>query len=148
MNKASRIIRIASAIGLVLALGLLAACAKTPSTSSAAAPERDAGSEAATGPLTVTLTAPTAGATVPAGDITVAVETTGLEFVMPGGENVAGQGHVHFTLDDRPEQMSAEKEAVIKDVEPGSHTLVAQLVGNDAKPLDPPVKQEIEFVAE
>lgn len=143
MNRTSRIIRIASALGLVLALGLLAACAQSPSTSAPDEAEATQGT-----PPTVSLIEPTAGATLPAGDITVAVETTGLEFVMPGGDNVAGQGHVHFTLDDRPEQMSVEKEAVIEDVTPGTHRLVAELVGNDAKPLDTPVKQEIEFVVE
>jgi hypothetical protein len=80
--------------------------------------------------------------------MTVAVETTGLEFVMPSNTNVAGEGHVHFTLDDRPFVMSIEPEAVIDDVEAGPHTLVAELVQNDTSSFDPPVKQTIEFIAE
>lgn len=146
MSRVSRIIRTASAVGLVVALGLLAACAQTTPSDDSGAQTANPGTPAAA--PTLRLTVPEAGATVPAGTVKVAVETTGLEFVMPGGDNVPGEGHVHFTLDDRPEVMSVEKEALIRDVTPGTHRLVAELVGNDTEPLDPPVRQEIEFVVE
>lgn len=146
MNRTSRIIRIASALGLLLALVLLAACATDTGSSgdSSAAPSSGATVE----PPTMTLVTPAAGAVVPAGTVTVAVETTGLEFVMPSNTNVAGQGHVHFTLDDGSEEMSVEKSFEFENVEPGQHTLEAQLVQNDTKPFDPPVKQTIEFTVE
>lgn len=146
MNTISRTVRVATAAGLALALVLLAACA-SPADSSGDGKE-PAKSNAPATPPTVSLTAPTAGETLPAGTITAAVETTGLKFVMPNNEPVAGEGHVHFTLDDRPEVMSVEKSAEIADVEPGPHTLTAELVQNDTSPFDPPVKVEIEFVAE
>lgn len=146
MTRVSRIIRIATAVGLALALGLLVACA--PSTPAGEGQAQTTESEAPATPPTVVLTVPAAGATVPAGTVKVAVETTGLKFVMPGGDNVPGEGHVHFTLDDRPEVMSVEREAGLKDVEPGTHTLIAELVQNDTEPFDPPIKQEIQFIVE
>ncbi|MFA5844170.1 MAG: hypothetical protein WC971_04985 [Coriobacteriia bacterium] len=98
-------------------------------------------------PPTVKLLEPPAGAEVPAGEVAVAVETSGLKFVMPSNTVVPGEGHVHFTLDDEPFEMSTSPEYVLKDVAPGSHRLKAELVQNDTKPFDPPVKQEIEFTA-
>ena len=146
MNRTRRTVRIAIALGLALTLGLLAACAGEATETSSG--PRTADSAAPVAPPTVQVTTPAAGATVPSGTVTVAVETTGLEFVMPSGTNVAGQGHVHFTLDDRPFVMSVEKQAELKDVEPGTHTLIAELVQNDTDPFDPPVTQEIEFTVE
>jgi len=146
VSRAARIIRIVSAIGMALALGLLAACAQTaPSDGSGSQTADPAPSVAAP---TLRLTVPEKGATVPAGTVKVAVETTGLEFVMPSNTNVAGQGHVHFTLDDRPFIMSVEKEAEFEDVEPGTHRLAAELVQNNTDSFDPPITQEIEFVVE
>lgn len=145
VNRLSKTIRIASAVGLALALGLLAACAPAPESSSSAG---TASPEVPAETPTIKLVLPAAGATVPAGTVQVAVETTGLEFVMPSGTNVAGQGHVHFTLDDRPFLMSIEKQAEFENVEPGPHTLEAELVQNDTDSFNPPIKQEIEFVVE
>ncbi|KAF0209293.1 MAG: hypothetical protein FD171_18 [Actinobacteria bacterium] len=152
MNRNSRMIRIAAAGGLLLALGLLAACAaEPPATKAEPGAVVDPGTADPTAPVetpTVRITIPAGGAKVPAGTVTVAVETTGLEFVMPGGTNVAGQGHVHFSLDGGPIVMSVEKEAELKDVAPGTHTLVAELVQNDTESFSPPIEQEIEFVVE
>lgn len=142
MTRISRTIRIVSALALLLALGLLAACAGEP-----AAPASSEATAPAETP-TVQLLAPQAGAIVPAGTVTVTVEVTDLEIVMPSGGNVAGQGHVHFTLDDRPYEMSIEKEFEFDDVGPGTHTLKAELVQNDTSSFDPPVEQEIEFTVE
>lgn len=145
MNKTSKILRIATAVGSLLTLLLLAAC------SGAVQPPAATGAEtgAAPGtPPTLRLIVPAAGATVPAGTVGVAVETTGLKYVMPSNTNVAGEGHVHFTLDDRPFIMSTTPDAEFTDVEPGPHTLVAELVQNDTKSFDPPITESIEFVAE
>ena len=124
--------------GALMALG---GCAKGAATSTdqSAAPVT---------PPTIELVTPANGATVPAGDVSMSVKTTGLKFVMPSNTAVAGEGHVHFSLDGGPEQMSDSPDYVYKDVAPGEHTLTAQLVQNDTKPFSPPVKQEITFVAE
>jgi len=130
-------------LALVLAAGALIAlggCAKSVSTG-AAEPA------ASVTPPTIEIVAPAAGATVPAGDVSMSVKTTDLKFVMPSNTAVAGEGHVHFSLDGGPEQMSDSPDYVYKDVAPGEHKLVAQLVQNDTKPFSPPVKQEITFVA-
>lgn len=136
------VVRLASVLGLVLALGLVLGCAKT-------APDAAAGgaSEAPAIPPTVELVEPTAGAEVPAGELTVKVTATDLEFTMASNKNVPGQGHLHVTLDDRPYEMSVEPQIVLKDVEPGEHKLVVELVQNNTVSFDPPVKQEIEFTA-
>lgn len=146
MNTLSRIVRVASALGLLLAVVLLFGCAE----SADADPENRqlvSSAPVAAAP-TVKLATPIAGATVPVGTVKVAVETTGLEFVKPSGTNVPGQGHVHFTLDDRPFVLSIEREAELKDVEPGRHKIIAELVQNDTESFDPPIKQELEFVVE
>lgn len=97
---------------------------------------------------TMQLIEPLDGATVPAGDLKVNVETTGHKFTMASNNNVDGEGHVHYTLDGRPFQMSITPDAVIEDVEPGVHTLEAELVQNNTQPFDPPVREEITFTAE
>lgn len=141
MKRPSRVSRIAIALGLLLALGLLAACGADTGGATTGTPTRSAPAVAPT----VKIVSPAPDAVVPAGTVTVAVETTGLEFVMPGGTNVSGQGHVHFTLDDGSEQMSIEREFEFDEVEPGTHTLVAELVQNDTDSFDPPIKQQITF---
>lgn len=97
---------------------------------------------------TLQVVAPAAGSRVAAGDVTVKVDTTGLKFVMPNTKKVAGEGHVHFSLDGKPVEMSGKPQYVFKGVAPGSHRLVAELVQNDATPFVPPVKQEISFTAQ
>ncbi len=139
------LVRIAMVASMLALIPLLAACAQTtpPTTTDAATPAGSAASDA-----TVRLVEPTAGATVAAGTVTVRVETTGLKFSMPSNTNVSGEGHVHFTLDDRPFIMSVEPQAELEDVSPGQHTLKAELVQNDTQSFDPPIVETIEFVAE
>jgi len=148
LKTTSRIVRIASALGLLLALALLAACAAAPAEPATAPDSEPAASSAPVTPPTIKLVEPVADGTVKAGVVTVSVETTGLKFVMPSNTNVAGEGHVHFTLDDRPFVMSTEPGTDLKDVSAGPHKLTAELVQNDTKPFSPPVEVEIEFVAE
>lgn len=140
--RLTRIVRVVSLLGVIIALGLLAGCA---GTTPAPAKTSSAGGEI--GPMTVEILEPTDGAEVAAGTVTVGVETTGITFAMPSNTLVAGEGHVHFTLDDRPFVMSVEKQATLEDVEPGSHTLKAELVQNDTQSFSPPVEQTIEFTA-
>ncbi len=147
-TKTSRLIRIASAMALLALVPLLAACAtSTPATSSDAASPSAPATGSAASDATVKLLEPVSGAEVPAGTVTVKVETTGLTFTMPSNTNVEGEGHVHFILDDRPDQMSTEPQAEIADVEPGPHTLTAVLVQNNTEPFDPPIEAVVEFTA-
>lgn len=155
-RRSGKTTRVAAVLAVAVLAGLaLAGCSggqksaqdATPSTSAKPAETGAAASAPAT-PPTLKLVAPQDGATVPAGDLTVNVEATGLKFSMPSNTNVAGEGHVHFTLDDRPFVMSITPDAVIEGVEPGTHTLEAELVQNSTESFDPPVREEIAFTAE
>jgi len=132
---------LAALVALALALAL-SACSTTSATDTGATK-----SSATVAPPTLRLVAPVEGAEVAAGDVTIKVETTNLKFVTPNNKPTPGEGHVHFTLDDKPVQMSDKPEYVYTDVAPGRHKVVAELVQNDAKPFDSPVKQEISFTA-
>ena len=134
------VIALAVAILSLTALSL-SACTTGPATRGSSGTSSPARAVAPT----IKLVTPTDGAEVPAGDLPMTVETTGLKFVMPSNTVVPGEGHVHFTLDDKPLQMSATPAYVMKNVTPGPHTLKAVLVQNDAKPLDPPVVQTVTF---
>ncbi|MHB9002538.1 MAG: hypothetical protein ACYC6C_00550 [Coriobacteriia bacterium] len=143
-HKMPAALRIAAIIGTLALLPLLGAC--TAANTETAAPSGSP-SGATTAEMTVRLLTPTQDAEVPAGTVTVEVETSGLTFTMPSNTNVPGEGHVHFTLDDRPFEMATEPRLVIQDVSPGRHTLKAELVQNDTESFDPPIEQEIEFTA-
>jgi hypothetical protein len=133
-----------AAASLVLVLAGCSTGAKAPQTQGGSSSTQSTSPENAPAP-TLTITAPTEGATIAPGDVEVKVAATNLEFVMPSNKNVAGQGHVHFTLDDRPFQMSVEPNYTFKDVAAGTHKLRAELVQNNTDPFDPPVFQEITF---
>lgn len=139
-------LRLIAVTGLVLVSALLAACSGTPANEQQGTTSQDE-KPAASGPMTLKVLEPVEGAEVTAGTLKVAIETTGIEFVMPSNDLVAGQGHVHYTLDDGPEIMSIDKVTEIKDVEPGTHTLKAFLVQNNTEPYEPLVEQVIEFTA-
>ena len=129
------------ALGGLLIVSLVAGgCSKTTAASGPSMPQTPA-----VAAPTLELLAPVAEGTVLAGDVKVSVKTTGLKFTMPGNTKVPGEGHVHFTLDEQPLQMSAKPEYVYKGVAPGQHKLKAELVQNDATSFNPPVEQEITF---
>lgn len=147
ISRTRLVVRIATALGLLLTAALLAAC-----TNQAAASGKNT-SDTGQKKLTVPETPPTIELVAPnktgvkAGVVTVTVKTTGFKFAVPANTNVAGQGHVHFTLDDRPFVMSISPSAEIQNVRPGEHKLVAELVQNNTESFDPPIEAEITFVA-
>lgn len=130
------------AVSLIAIAGLLSACAAPSSETSPAAVSQPVAAP------TIKVVTPADGSKVPAGSVSVAVETTGLKFAMPSNTVVSGEGHVHFTLDDKPFVMSTDPEYVLKDVAAGAHTLKAELVQNDTSSFDPPVEQIVTFTAE
>ena len=151
-SKPARIMIIAlSALAFLSLAALLSGCTRSaPGTTAAgaapAAPSSQAQQSSTSVPApTVKLLKPLQGAEVAAGDVAVAVETANLEFVMPSNTIVSGQGHVHFTLDDQPLEMSITPSYVFKGVAPGQHRLKAELVQNDTKSFAPPVVEEITF---
>ena len=141
MHRSIRVPLVVLSLALVAgALMALGGCAKGGSTG----PDQSA---APATPPTIELVTPANGATVPAGDVSVSVKTTDLKFVMPSNTLVAGEGHLHVTLDDEPFKMSTTPDYVYEGVTPGEHKLEVELVQNDTKSFSPPVKQEITFVA-
>ena len=148
MSKLRRSAR--AVIGLFLLVGSIAALSGCSGPSATSTPSSTTPSASNTAPAsapTLELIAPSTGSEVVAGDVKLSVKATGLKFAMASNTNVPGEGHVHFTLDDKPFKMSVNPEYVYEDVTAGSHTLVAELVQNDTTPFSPPVKQEITFTA-
>ena len=110
----------------------------------------------------VTFTSPMAGATPPAGSITVTVEVDNFTLMAPGGAAVAGQGHLHFYLDvtipTTPGAPAVTAAGTYKatgtpsvtwdNVAAGSHTFGVQLVNNDHTPLGPPVTATVMVTVE
>jgi hypothetical protein len=104
----------------------------------------------------VVVAAPTNGAVVAGSSVTVRYATSSLALVRSPVQveeagrhpeaNVAGQGHVHLTLDLWPLVMlDREEPYTFANVPPGEHQLTVELVGNDHSPLNPPVVQVIRF---
>ena len=103
---------------------------------------------------------PTPGASVPAGNLQVAIEVANFSIVAPGGAAVAGQGHVHYYLDvaiPTTPGIPAVTAAVTYEAAPtntatwpnvaaGTHTLGVQLVNNDHTPLNPPVTARVSIL--
>lgn len=103
---------------------------------------------------TLTITAPTEGATLPAGKVTVSVRVTNFKAVDKEGQpSVLGEGHFHYFLDVAapttagkpavPESgtwgSTANTSYTFENVEAGTHTISVELVNNDHTPLAPPV---------
>lgn len=142
----SRLIILAA---LALSAVALVGCGPGAPAGDATAPATEQVEDAAAAEApTLELVEPADGSTVAAGDLKVNSVVDGLKFTMPSNTNVPGEGHIHYTLDDRPFEMSITPDMVIKDVEPGQHTLEAELVQNNTQPFDPPIKQTITFTAE
>lgn len=141
MNRRIRmLLKLVTVLGLIVLVPLLAACSQGASESKPQA--SSSGSSA-----TVKIVEPTDGAEIAAGTLAVRVEVSDLKLSMPSNTNVAGEGHVHFTLDDRPFEMSVEPKIEFKDVTAGEHTLKAELVQNNTDSFDPPIYEEITFTA-
>ncbi|MBI4286492.1 MAG: copper oxidase [Chloroflexi bacterium] len=107
-------------------------------------------------PLPVlTITSPADSATLPAGDVTIAVEVANLQLVAPGGPAVAGQGHISYyyyadidipaasgapgMTGEGASKATTELFVAWENVKPGVHSFGVQLVNNDGTPLAPPV---------
>lgn len=71
---------------------------------------------------------------------TVQVNVTGVDLTDPDSARespVAGQGHLHYELDNNPAIATTATKLSFHDLEPGSHSITVKLVGNDHRPLGP-----------
>jgi len=81
--------------------------------------------------------------------LTVTVSDFTLDAAAMGGANVAGTGHIHYSLDGAlvGGGMTAATTIDVTGLEVGEHTVRAELVNNDHSPLDPAVYAEITVTA-
>jgi hypothetical protein len=125
-------------------------------------PALDPGAATLDGP-SLRIVAPIDESTLPAGSLLVQVWVQEFEVVERLGEEAsAGEGHVHFYLNvevptepgepattaEGTYHASADTVHTWEDVEPGTHTVSAQLVNNDHTPLDPPVVASVSVTLE
>lgn len=126
---------------------LLAGCTSTPQTP------------------TVKITAPSNGATLRAGDVTIRADVSNFNVVDKQGQsNVTGEGHLHFYMDVTPIPSAAGQPAIpantsaawahvsatshtFNGVPPGTHTFTVQLVNNDHTPVVPAVTDMVTVTA-
>ncbi|MGI9627097.1 MAG: DUF4399 domain-containing protein [Longimicrobiales bacterium] len=110
----------------------------------------------------VSIVSPAAGATVPAGPLTVVFEVEGL-VVAPAGTMDTGTGHHHLIVDADVESWTepigveegryihmgqAQTEFVLEGLEPGEHRLIAVVADGVHIPLSPPVSDTITITVE
>ncbi len=101
---------------------------------------------------------PSAGGSLPAGNITIAVDVTNFNLVDKLGQaNVAGEGHIHYFMDVVPPTTPGQPAVTTpgtyaptiqtsytwKNVTAGHHMFSVELVNNDHTPLQPPVTASV-----
>ena len=164
--------KLAGCVVVVAAL-LLPACAPTPPPTATPAPKpADKPAAAASAPVNpvaapagaaIRITAPAAGAAVPAGDVVVSYDVGALALV-PGAEAKKPEDlHVHVLLDVDPAPYigtttfippnspqivhTAAKEVTFKDVKAGEHKVAIILTSPDHVSVRPPVTATSAFTA-
>ena len=71
---------------------------------------------------------------------TVDVKVTGIKIIDPAAANekpVAGQGHLHYQVDDGPIIATTTMKLSFHGLTSGTHKIVVTLAGNDHNPLGP-----------
>jgi uncharacterized protein DUF6130 len=71
---------------------------------------------------------------------TVDVKVTGIKIIDPATVNekpIAGQGHLHYQVDDGPIIATTTMKMSFHGLTPGPHKIVVTLAGNDHNPLGP-----------
>ena len=107
---------------------------------------------------TISITSPTNGASLPAGNIAVTIAVSNFSVVDKQGQaNVLGEGHIHYFLDVAAPTIAgvpavpasgtwahvATTTHTFNNVGKGSHKIAVELVNNDHTPLVPPVVANI-----
>jgi hypothetical protein len=81
-------------------------------------------------------------------EATVKVDVSGAEIVDPATVNEkakAGQGHLHYTVDDGPTIATTAKKLSFHGLKSGKHTIKVALAGNDHSPLGPEQTLDVEI---
>jgi plastocyanin len=102
----------------------------------------------------ISIMQPSAGASLPAGNITISVDVSNFNLVDKLGlTNVAGEGHIHYFIDVAPPTTPGQPATTAigtfaptiattytwQNVTAGQHTFSVELVNNDHTPLTSPV---------
>jgi hypothetical protein len=83
---------------------------------------------------------PVDGQSVETGNVTVSAMAFNIDLADKiGEENVDGEGHLLYFLDEDAPLATANTTFTFSDVSVGEHTFSVELVNNDNTPLDPPV---------
>jgi hypothetical protein len=104
----------------------------------------------------LTVETPQNGASIEGADIPVTFTVSNIKIVpttVPVAEagkhpevNHSGEGHLHFVLDLQPLIVWDKNEPyTLKNVPPGKHQLMVELVQNDHSSFSPPVMHQIQF---
>jgi hypothetical protein len=148
--------------GYVLVAVLTSGCGMVPDVFSQGAVSPVPTDVAAQRPeATLTIAQPPAGATLPSGRVTVAVNYNGPALVAPGTATELNQYHLNYILDvnagsylqtnvpiplGNPSIVQTSKTQVsFDDVAPGIHVLAVVLTGSNHVAVNPPVAQQISF---
>lgn len=134
-----------------------AAVSTSPSTAAAAAAPQPAGA-------TLTISAPTAGQTVPAGSVQVSVQYSGPPLVAAATATKLDDYHLHYFLDENatpytgtlvPVPMgnphivhSAALQVTFDTVAAGSHTVSVMMSGANHVSIAPPLTAQVMFTAQ
>ena len=98
------------------------------------------GAKAAGHPLTLTATMVNPEHNAKEHAATVQVHVAGVEMVDPATvkeKPQAGQGHLHYQVDNGPVVATTAPKLSFHDLSPGQHTIVVMLAWNDHSPLGP-----------
>ena len=77
----------------------------------------------------------------------VQARVTGIELIDPasvGEKPKAGQGHLHYRVDDGPVIATTATKLSFHELTPGKHRIVVMLAGNDHTPLGPSKSLDLE----
>jgi hypothetical protein len=77
---------------------------------------------------------------------TIKVTVEGVKIVDPavaGEKPIAGQGHLHYTVDDNPTVATTTTKLSFHGLSSGKHTIKVVLAGNDHSPLGPEETLEV-----
>jgi hypothetical protein len=77
--------------------------------------------------------------------VTVNVRSENFRVMAPKAQNVPGEGHLHFRLNDGPPLEALSDSYVFTQIEAASHKLEVELTNHDHSALNPPVTAMVRF---
>lgn len=100
---------------------------------------------AAQGTPSVQITKPKDGEVIKGTMVTVNVRSENFKVMAPKAQNVPGEGHLHFRLNDGPPLEAFSDSYVFTQIEAAKHKLEVELKNHDHSALNPPVMAVVRF---